>query len=1060
MFSRAKLYQTLNLKEGEEKAVFLLFTYSFFIGIAFAFFYTATTSLFLVEFKRGDLPIAYIISGFVAYGIGIPFHHLQRRIPFKVYIAVALLFLIVSSFAIPLLINVSPVLKHILIYTGFVWVRVFVFIMGISFWGVASRLFDLRQSKRVFSFINNGEVISFLLSFFSIPFILKIKGVTTQSLLFFAVIALILGFSIMLIILRLFKDKLISKPHPPKEKTEKKHKQPIFKSNYHRLIYLLAFMPVISLIFVDFIFFAQSQINYQGQGEALSSFLAIVLGFNSLIEFFAKSFIAGKLINRYGIKLGLISLPVVMLICIVLASLAGSFDIMLGLFFPLITLSKLLLRSVRTSFYDASFQILFQPIPVSERIDFQSQIEAGPKSLGNVVAGVLVLLLTFIGSIQLVHFSYIFLLIILIWLRWSISMYREYRSTLKDIIAKRSVGSLTTKVKANIELLADQLSKAKASNALPIINVIDKIDPDQIDKMLTDKFRTLDLTNTKEQATSKLLLEEIERKQIISLLPYIEEKLKDLSSGDLYDRLHRTKELLETSQSYPFEKLAHLTKSESVDDRVMAARLIRQSRRYNAYQLTKILLSDSNIAVQREALITAGKIKHSDLLPLVIEKLSSPLFANTATSAIFMIGEPILNELDLFFEKTENKETHLRIIRIYETIGGSAVIRVLRNKINFPEKDVRFYVLNALSNLQYRPSSLEIPYINQALEDEISLTAWILASIVDLGRTKDTADLQNALRHEIRQTNDRIFILLSLLYDSKTVKLVEENLRKGDDESKGYALEIMDMLISEDTKKLILPIFEDLSEKELVDYYKPYFAQQKLERFERLKDILLKDYSRINRWTKALTFKLLATCNTEEVKPLLAANIVHPDPLLQQIAVLALHRLDSKYMAEQITHYGIKKSAEIQKLIDDVEKNNQLCYLDKVKLLKHNLYFAAIPEVNIIRLALSAQRMVVLSGNHLVFNDHVTNYFFIVIHGKIDHIENNKIVKSFEVNSLIGDVTEVVALRSGALYKAAVNTELLRINIDLLYELMSENVEVTGKIVNLIKLQSITRKYD
>jgi len=1061
MFGRKQLLHTLNIKEGEQRAVILLMVYSFFMGAAYAFFYTPSTSLFLQEFNRSELPLAYIVSGVLSFGFGIPLRYIQKRIMYIKFVPGVILFLLVTMVLAVLALNFIPVFKIGILYFLFVFARVFVFIMGIAFWGVAGKLFDIRQSKRIFSLINTGEVISFLISFFSTPFILKIKGVTPESLLFISLISLMIAFFVMFFIIKTFQSKLSSQsPKKSKNKQEEKKETPIFKNSYYKLIYFLAFMPVISLIFTDYIFFAQSQVSYHGEKEALASFLAIVLGINSLFEFVIKTFFSGKLITNYGVKLGLMSLPLIMGFCIFFAAITGSFELTIGLFFPFVTLSKLLLRSIRTTLYDPTFQIMYQPIPVDERTEFQSKIEAGPRSIGNIIAGIILFIFAYFNFFQLVHFAYIYMIIISVWIYLSIQMYYSYRKMLKSIIEKENIHFSNVSGESNYDILSKQIEKAKSGNYIPILNLVEKLEPSKVDLLINSSLHSIDFNNKKSFALSEILLNQTLEKQVVNSLPILNEKLKSTDNEAIKLKIEDTINQLEKSRNLPIEQLSLLTDSENYKDRIYAAKLIGQSKRYNAFKLTKILLLDKHPEIRREALITSGKIKREELWQVLIDKLANPEEINTASNAILMVGEPILTELDLFFEKiSERKEIRLRIIQLIEQIGGEQALVLLRNKINYPDKDVRFRVLEALGRLEYKVAKSEMLYIRNAVEDEISMYVWIISALMDLGKNKETVDLTDALKYELKLARNRVFILLSLLYDTKTIRLIEDNIINGDTDAKGYALEIVDILVNPEIKKLILPVLEDLTYREILEQYKNLFPIHRLKTHERYRDIIFKDFSRVNKWTKALAIEQLYFVEKEFATEILLAFIFSSDYFLTEVSCITLRKIDPILFQSQVDLFSA-----IYPVFDHcsklMQKEDYLQVMSKIRLLRKSIFFSIIPEVATIPIAVRTDKIVLQHGQNLSFNDEGNNIFYLLTSGSIVHYEKERKVKNFEEFSLIGDVTEIEAMQSGAEYKAEKTCELLRFNSNYLYELMAYNSEITNKISNIIKLQSITKKYD
>src|ERR1700677_3189791 len=85
-----------NLKKGEEKTVLLLTGYSFFMGLAYAYFYTTSITLFLEKFEITMLPYAYMGQGVVSYFIWLLYKRLEKNMIFSRLFLVSGIFLLLS----------------------------------------------------------------------------------------------------------------------------------------------------------------------------------------------------------------------------------------------------------------------------------------------------------------------------------------------------------------------------------------------------------------------------------------------------------------------------------------------------------------------------------------------------------------------------------------------------------------------------------------------------------------------------------------------------------------------------------------------------------------------------------------------------------------------------------------------------------------------------------------------------------------------------------------------------------------------------------------------------
>ena len=97
-------------------------------------------------------------------------------------------------------------------------------------------MFSLRQGKRVFGLITGGEVVASILSFLSVPFLLKL--INTEQLLFISGATLLIGFFVLLYIVKKFNVKLsdIKEQNVQKKPEGKRTPWPAGKRNRPRKI--------------------------------------------------------------------------------------------------------------------------------------------------------------------------------------------------------------------------------------------------------------------------------------------------------------------------------------------------------------------------------------------------------------------------------------------------------------------------------------------------------------------------------------------------------------------------------------------------------------------------------------------------------------------------------------------------------------------------------------------------------------------------------------------------------------------------------------------------------
>jgi hypothetical protein len=269
---------------------------------------------------------------------------------------------------------------------------------------------------------------------------------------------------------------------------------------------------------------------------------------------------------------------------------------------------------------------------------------------------------------------------------------------------------------------------------------------------------------------------------------------------------------------------------------------------------------------------------------------------------------------------------------------------------------VQFQVLLSLSNLEYHAAASEIPFIKETIGNSVETMVWSMASLIDIGGRPESTDLQQALLQELEEKKEQMFLLLSLLYDSKTIGHIREHIESADNNAKIYALEISDMMISTEIKELFFPIFDDMPIQERLNRFSQHFPQEKLGVFDRIEDIVNKDYSKINRWTKACALNMLSGIDEAEpgqVQELLAANLVNPEPLLAELAGWILYNNHPLYFKETVTRFEKQGSriSGVMKKIALREKNQDLLIFERIQLLKNMEILALENETTLLNLA-------------------------------------------------------------------------------------------------------------
>ncbi|MBK9248511.1 MAG: HEAT repeat domain-containing protein [Ignavibacteria bacterium] len=968
----------LNIESGEGLATGLLLIHSFVIGASLAFYFAPANALFIREFGITYLPHAYIASGIIGYTTGLIYSRLQRNYQLSKVFTGTLIFLIllVSSLIIGFKLNAGKEITFLL----FACLAAIFSLSYLEFWGLALRMFNLRQGKRLFGLLSTGEIISSIIGYLSIPLIIPLLHDTTD-LLFFAVGGMICSLVLLRIIVAKFPGNLTAVRTVAGVRPQTFPFGTLLKNKYFVLIFGVAALSMMAAYFTDYFYLSLTRIRFVTK-EELTRFIGIFFAMVKVVEL-VMSLLSAKLLKQYGMKLGLTLLPTLVLGVMIVAATTGSiYGINGSLFFIFIAFNKLIERAVRKAIDGASFRILYQPLASELQLDVQAKVEGIISHIAIIFTGLVLLGFTYIPGATLVHCTFIFLGILILWRKSAYTLYENYRIMLKATLEERSSSVIGVR---QIRSVAD---------------------------ILQDKIRL---------STGHALL--AAQKLVERLFPHLGRHLVSVN-GTVNSA---------SEQKMQLDELTILARSSRADDRERAVTILGESSRFQSFRIVQELLEDESPNVKKAAILASGKLKRSEFWHYLMESLPSEIYGDVAASALTTIGLPVLPELDRHFSRTGQSRSALKkIIRIMKDIGGKQAMELLRAKLHYPDKEIRYAVMNTLAEAHYTADRYEYTMLKQDFEEEVGSMVWTMAAILDLNDIDGAQNVVRSLHWEYAQKKERLYVLLSLMFDCATIGYIREIMENGSSSSRVYALEIIDITVPQEIKHLFLPFLEDISPKDCVHAFKLHYPQEELTASERLKNIIFKENSTVHRWTKACALLLLSNENTIENAEVLLANTVHRDILLAECAALSLLKIQPTMLFEQV--YSNKKlnDSGVRERVSDAQAGRCMLMYQKVMFLKKVENFKQVPEQDIVDIAQLTEEILVPAGSKLVENEKGSAYCYWVISGVIHEVNQDNVVGESPSYSFIGSIWSDE--KSETNYVVHQFARLLRINKYKLYE--------------------------
>ena len=392
-------------------------------GVMLGLLVVPANALFLNAYGSKWLPATYIAIAVVGSGASALIAWAARRVRL-VQVATASLVSLTVLYAA----------SWLILLAGGVWVSALLLVlfpialqMGFVFiGGQAGRLLDVRQLKERFPRIVTGFSLGFLLGgLLGIP-LLAVLG-STEHLLLATTVAQLVFLGLLLATERRFPE-MRTAPSESSPEVDRPQARLLFASSLVLLLFAYQTLSAMGSQLLDFLFFNRAQDRYSG--DDLTRFLSGFTALLNLADILFLALVAGPVMRRFGLRLGLVLNPGVIaaLLAIMALVVAGPGAATFG-FFALAgvaRISDLVLTdgTTRTS-VNASFQV----VPVGERLAVQAVVEGigVPVAIGATGAVLLVMNVVHLGVGAVVVFG---VLLSVIWTLTGMAMYRSYTRAL------------------------------------------------------------------------------------------------------------------------------------------------------------------------------------------------------------------------------------------------------------------------------------------------------------------------------------------------------------------------------------------------------------------------------------------------------------------------------------------------------------------------------------------------------------------------------------------------------------------------------------------------------
>ncbi|HEY9008828.1 cyclic nucleotide-binding domain-containing protein [Ohtaekwangia sp.] len=1050
----ASLARLLRIKNEEQKQIIVMLCTGFFMGVFIATYQVTADSLFLNRMG------AYLNKAFLAAGaLGIIttslFSFFQNWIRFTTLALGSVVLILLFTLGAYWLLNFGPSSWHnYFVFALYCMSGPITAVLLLSFWGIFGRLFNFRQSKRIIGWIDTGQLIAAILAtLIAIPFTSKIIKDTSDYLLVCAG-----SIAIVSVLLFIIATVFTLAKNDPREFGAAVRRETritrLVRDPYIRMLSVFLLISMVMFMFTQYSFQQLVQIQYPKERE-LTNFNSFFTGAVYGISLIMQTFINQRIISNYGLRVSLFVLPLVVILFASGSLLTGGifgYEKVIGetgfiYFFLFVALTRLFNWTLRDSLENPVFKLFFIPLENRLRFNIQAKVEGLMNESARFVAGLLIFGMAFLPFFKLIHVGILLLLLAGAYFYVVNHLYNGYRNKIRlklestDMQQERLEKGFT-RVTNRLETM---LAAPQASKAVFSYKLLEKINAAQVSAWVNNMMKN-DEEPIRAYAQDKM------------------NELKGLSVSDKYViRMDGTKVdgseknvltksdlelIIQNGGDITKARIQKLTRSGNPNDRHYAAELLLHTSREECTSFLMELLIDAEPQVRNTAIKTSIKKNNPEIINTVIENLGSPVYSNQAMNALVQIGATTLPALDAaFYRSGQSTQMMLRIVQVIGRIGGQRAREILWNKMDYPNKVIVSQVLLSLGECGFKAGISQITRIKYVIESDIADISWNLSAMYEVGDEGFSEQIKTALQLEIKNDIEHIYTLLTMLYDTRSIQLVKENIDSGTAEGITYAIELLDVFLSEQLKQRVIPILDDISDAERISRLEYFYPRVKLDSRLVLKFLINRDFTQSNRWTKACVLFQIGMQKIEDFKLDLIAQLFNPDLLIREVSAWALHQINPKEYELNSKRLGEATKYELDMLII---QGKRMTRFEKILFFQEINIFKGVAGLTLTYLADLSEDVRLKKGESLTLDERSNNNFYVIISGTVDFYHKGEHVTQFLQGQFIGEMLGYQNFLNANLVVAQTDTVILKFNKDQFYELLSDNVELADKVLEYI----------
>jgi HEAT repeat protein len=1046
----------LNLEPGEGRGARLMLAHSFAMGLATVFFETAASALFLARFEKDALPYVYIAAAVLNTLTGLVYSAALDRLQFGALMRGTLAFLLVCVLALRAGLAISS--AGAIYFALLVFYRILSALTDLEYWALAGRLYDVRQAKRLYGMVGTGEVVARIAGSFSIPLLLKLMDV--RNLVLVSALALLGCLWLLVRVLPLIPEtsSTLSGVKAQAASGGLRSFARLLANGYLLTLFSVIVFGVLAKYFVDYAFLSALK-GHATDPAAFASFFGLFSGITQVLSLLCRLFVSGPLIERHGIRFGLLVLPLFHVVCTGLILLDSALFGQMGVVFWLVVANQGLYKVLKHPIDNPSFKVLYQPLRRDQRLAAQIAVETMVTPITTGLAGAVMLFFTVVIPYTPVRFAGVMLFAFAGWVLVARRAGDAYSTALTSALKGRIVhdGAFDWSDERSVALLEETLKSERPDEVLFALDMIERTGHP---RFVRDAVR---LFSHADPAVRRGALLRVERARPKDAVPWLMKRVAEETDPAAREAAVRALLSLAGPEATPYlmaalesdaprvraaaatgllrlggaegedaalHELRAMVESSNVEARIAAASVPGGVHHVALDDLLARLLRDRQAEVRRAALVAAGRLADPALFPRMIAALGELRSAGTAASALATAGAPALAFLEAAFE--ERPALRLAIARVLGRIRDPRAREFLNARRAHPDEAVRTAVFEALRAHGFAASPEERQDVERELFREVEDAAATLGARRDLGGAPEWALLARALEREVERNRRRAFLLLSFLYDARAVLRARDNLAHAAKDRRAYAQELLEVTLPREVRERALPLLETLDADERLERLSEQHPQGSPQPpLERVREVLEIPAGGVTAWTRSAALYCVAKAQARPLRDLVALIAAQDGPVLV--------RETAAWAAGQLKVAGF-----------ETQEATGMITLERVIVLKSVDMFEGASEQVLADIAAILEETQVPAGKTIFNKGDLGDSLYVIVDGRVRVFDGATTLGVLGERDIFGELALLDPEPRSASIAALEDTQLFRLDREAFSELMAANIDIVRGVLHVL----------